>query len=66
MSDNDIINEAVEAACMAVWNEVWHSLGEWPDGCPDPDTFRKEELEALIPALLVLKDHGVLNLNLGE
>lgn len=66
MTDIDILNEAVEAACVVVWNEVWSSMGEWPGGCPDPDTFRAEELEALTPALEVLKSHGVLNLDLGE
>ena len=55
------LTDAVEAASAEVWNKVHgEAMGEWPGGCPDPDEFRAEEREALMPALRVLRDRGWL------
>lgn len=63
----EAITEAVEAACRNVWDSMWAGqMGEWPNGCPDPDLFRAEEREALEPALQVLERKGWLRTDPDE
>ena len=57
----DLLNRATEAACVEVWKSMWgETETTWPDDCVDPELFRREELEALLPALRVLLDAGAL------
>ena len=63
----DLLDRAVEAACVDVWKSMWGEAGlVWPADCPDPEQFRAEELEALLPALRVLLDAGALSPDLKE
>lgn len=58
--NEEIVDAAVEAACKQVWNRMHRAKGPWPDACPAPARWRREERDALIPALRVLEEAGVL------
>lgn len=58
MSREEAISAAVDAACAAVW-PIMHR-GSWPEACPNPDEWREEERQALMPALAVLEAAGWL------
>lgn len=70
MTEKDqILAEAVDAACEAVFIKMWpahaNRTGGWAkaaDGLPGTSAaeWREEELEALLPALAVLERAGVL------
>ena len=56
-----LLDRATEAACAAVWSSLYDEVGLfWPSDCPDPELFRREEKEALLPALRVLMEEGAL------
>lgn len=66
MTRQEIIDAAVEAACERVF-EIGYGgrYGKWPEGADLlPGTsarqWRAEELDALLPALKVLEEAGVL------
>lgn len=54
------VDAAVEASCEAVWLSTHAHLGTWPEACPAPDLWRREEREALLPALASLGAAGLL------